>query len=237
MTINEILNEHSHRPWPIPQQKWQFYQEWNRVIFLHFKIDAKQLKHFVPQHLEIDCFEQQAWISIVAFDMNHVHPRNLPSLDLVSNFHEVNIRTYVKYKGKAGVYFLSIEASKKIAAFICRKLSALPYRFSEMERTDSSYKSYNKDKEDQLFIRFSPGNSILAPSPIELWLTERYAVFHDYNKDILSYHVHHPKWELKSIQISTLDFHYPQFQSLLKPKADMAHYAEGTQVLSWGKNI
>ena len=42
--------------------------------------------------------------------MEQIHPRLLPSIDSVSNFYELNIRTYVKSSGKPGVYFLSIEA-------------------------------------------------------------------------------------------------------------------------------
>ena len=34
---NEILKFNKHRPWPIPNKKWSFYQEWNNApyTFLH----------------------------------------------------------------------------------------------------------------------------------------------------------------------------------------------------------
>ena len=72
MKINEILNKTHHRPWSIPQETWKFYQEWNRVIFLHYKVNVKDLLRFIPEPLEVDLFEDEAWISLVGFDMKNI---------------------------------------------------------------------------------------------------------------------------------------------------------------------
>ena len=109
MKIKEILNQTNHRPWKIPNESWKFYQEWNRAVFLHWQVELSELKKFVPDELEIDLFDGKAWISVVAFTMEKIRPKYLPYFSPISNFDEINVRTYVKANGKSGVYFLSIE--------------------------------------------------------------------------------------------------------------------------------
>jgi len=139
MTIQEILNTTKHRPWKMPTNQWKFYQEWNNAIFLHYQVNLNELEKLVPEELEIDLFEGKPWISVVAFTMEKIRPKNLPYFSPISNFDEINIRTYVKSNHKSGVYFLSIEAGNKISCKVAKRLSELPYRFSEIKRTDKKY--------------------------------------------------------------------------------------------------
>ncbi|KAA1243670.1 YqjF family protein [Aquimarina sp. RZ0] len=155
MTINEIINTTKHRPWEIPARNWSFYQEWNQVIFLHWKVEYQELRKIIPDHLQIDLFEGSPWVSLVAFSMEKIRPGNFPSFNPISNFHEINIRTYVKLKNKAGVYFLSIEAANKISCKISRILSRLPCRYSKMNRNHQYYSSSNTRFGDSFeIIRF-----------------------------------------------------------------------------------
>lgn len=110
--MKSILKDIAHRPWPAPKETWQYYQEWNNAVFLHFQISFEDLLKWVPENLVLDSFEEKYYISIVAFTMKKVRPRYLPAFSPVSNFHEVNTRTYIDLKGKKGVYFLKIEAEK-----------------------------------------------------------------------------------------------------------------------------
>lgn len=71
-TIGEILNISSHRPWGMPHGTWRYYQEWNDVIFLHWQVDHHDLESFVPAGPEIDSFEGQYWVSLVAFSLSQL---------------------------------------------------------------------------------------------------------------------------------------------------------------------
>ncbi|MEP6361692.1 MAG: DUF2071 domain-containing protein [Balneola sp.] len=171
MTIQEILNTTEHRPWKIPTGNWKFYQEWNNVIFLHYQVDLTELKKFVPEELEIDLFEGKPWISVVAFTMEKIRPKNLPSFPPISDFDEINIRTYVKSNNKTGVYFLSIEGGKNFSCKVAKRVSELPYRFSEMNRTDTKYQSKNTQFNDRLEIEFSIGEEQIEKNELDKWLT------------------------------------------------------------------
>ena len=141
MTITEILNQTDHRPWKLPNQNWKFYQEWNRAVFLHWQTDLHELQKFVPEELQIDLYDDKPWISMVAFSMEKVRLKYLPAFAPISNFDEINIRTYVTYKGKAGVHFLSVEGGKRVSCAIAKGISEVPYRFSRMHREKGRYQS------------------------------------------------------------------------------------------------
>lgn len=231
--IKDILKKTDHRPWPINKDHWKYYQEWNDVIFLHWKVDLDALEEHIPKELEIDQFDGNAWISLVIFNMDRIHLYALPSFPPVSNFQEINIRTYVKYNGKSGVYFLSIEANKKVSCFIARLLSNLPYRHSSINRSNSFIQSSNKQFQDRLEVSYAHGSNINTPSDLDIWLTERYALFQDHKESILSYDIHHYRWPLQKINLIELDIDYQRFDKLLVGNPNLIHYSTGVQVLSW----
>ncbi|MGC3947595.1 MAG: DUF2071 domain-containing protein [Chryseolinea sp.] len=235
MTIDEILNITNHRPWPLPLTNWKYYQEWNNAIFLHWKVNAEVLRKFVPAELEIDMFEGTPWVSLVAFRMDKVRIRYLPSFAPISCFDEVNIRTYARYKNKAGVYFLSIEGGTALSCRLAKAMSELPYRYSRMSHTDSYYSSYNAPYGDKLEIDFKIGQPMSNKSDLDRWLTARYALFQDAGAFINEFEIHHVEWPTYEIDLQKLTVSYNRFGALLSRAPDASHYSTGVQVLGWGK--
>ena len=236
MTIREILNTTKHRPWKIPAESWKFYQEWNNAIFLHWQVELKELKKFVPKELEIDLFKGKPWVSVVAFTMEKIRPKNLPSFPPISDFDEINIRTYVKSNNKTGVYFLSIEGGTKLSCKVARGISELPYRYSKIKRTENQYIACNSEFNDKLEVEFSIGKEIKEKSELDKWLTERYALFQDTVKSINEYEIHHSEWPINKLDIKKLELDYPRFNKLINQNPDKIQYSDGVKVIAWGKH-
>lgn len=236
MKPSQILKQTLHRPFKFPQYPWKYYQEWNNAIFLHWKVDPNLISPYLPKHIELDCIDGRTWISLVAFDMNNIGIKNLPKPPYISNFHEINIRVYIKYKGKPSVYFLSMEGSKRLSCAVLKIASKFPYRYSKMQRTNSHYFSKNLVFNDSFKIEFNLNNDIITKDKTDIWLTERYAVFQDYKKDIIEYDVHHIEWPMQKITVKNLAVNYPRFNHLINSAPDKIHYSSGVQVLAWSKN-
>ena len=236
MEIKKILEHKNHRPWKLPNQQWKFYQEWNNAIFLHFKVDLIELKKHVPKELEIDLFKGKPWVSVVAFTMENIRPKNIPAFSPISNFHEINIRTYVKMNNKTGVYFLSIEGGKRLSCKIAKFISDLPYRYSIIERSSKIYSSINLNFKDELYFEFEIGEEIEYKSKLDNWLTERYALFQDTKKYINQYEIHHLPWLINDVELKNIKCNYPRFKTLLNNKPEKIQYSKGVKVLAWGKN-
>ncbi len=236
MNIREILNINSHRPWKMPTKGWKFYQEWNNAVFLHWQVECSELEKFVPKELEVDLYHGTPWVSLVAFTMEKIRPKNVPSFPPISNFDEINIRTYVKSKNKTGVYFLSIEGGNNLSCKVAKVISGLPYRYSRIKRSKYQYQSNNTNFSDRLNIEFSIGEEIITKSLLDKWLTERYALFQDTEKSMNEFEIHHLEWPLQEIEFKNIEFNYPRFNQLINNKPDKIHYSPGVQVIAWGKH-
>lgn len=169
--------------------------------------------------------------------MEKIRPANLPSFPLISNFDEINIRTYVKKDSKAGVYFLSIEGGTRISCHIARILSELPYRYSKIKRTGPLYQSENAQLGDKMEIKYKVGPEIKEKAALDRWLTERYALFQDTETSINEFEIHHIEWPTHKVDIEEIDIEYPRFSRLLNNLPDRTHYSTGVQVIAWDRKI
>ena len=100
-------------------------QTWNDLLFAHWPIPFAQLRPLVPDSLTLDTFDGQCWIGVVPFWMSGVRARGLPALPGFSRLPELNVRTYVTYGGKPGVYFFSLDITSHLAVWGARTLLSL----------------------------------------------------------------------------------------------------------------
>ncbi|MCB0663944.1 MAG: DUF2071 domain-containing protein [Saprospiraceae bacterium] len=233
MSTKEILLDTNHRPWPLPANNWSYYQEWVNPVFLHWFVDADALQLLLPSDLQVDTMDGKAWISLVAFSMENIRPRGIMSFPPVSNFLELNVRTYVKFEGKPGVYFLSIEGGKWLSCFLANKLSELPYRPSTMRMDRHTFSSQNDEFQDQLSFEYALGPVVKSKTKLDVWLTERYALFQDTPTHVNAFELHHAPWQLHEVSISHLKVDYPRFNNFLKGAPQKVHFSPGVKVLSW----
>ncbi len=234
----ELLKSTDHRSWLPSEKSWSFYQEWNDAVFLHWEVPYDELRTLVPDELTIDHFEGKYYVSIVAFKMEKIRPRHLPSVSFISNFYEINVRTYVTAEEKSGVYFINIEASSSLSAFICRKLSGLPYEKASISRTEHSYISHNAKKQFDLNIKFEPNNDAYQKSQLDSWITEKYCLYIKSKNKVFRFQTHHKEWEIQQMTISNLKVKY--YVGELKLEADNLdsfHYSKGVKVIAWNKEL
>ena len=71
---------------------------------------------------------------------------------------------------------------------------------------------------------------------LDLWLTERYALFQKKKSVINEFDIHHTPWNILNINSLDLKVEYPPFQLFLNENPKKAHYSKGVQVLAWNSN-
>jgi uncharacterized protein len=234
-STRELLKTTAHRPWDLPRGSWQFYQEWHHAVFFHWPVDKHELQEMLPKELEIDLYQGQAWISLIVFGIRNIRPRFLPSIPAISDIDEINIRTYIKYKGKRGIYFFSLEASKWFPCLLAKFFVELPYRQSRIRSSQNSYNSYNLELGDTMHIEFKVQEEKKQATVFDRWLTERYVSYQDNNSGkINALEIHHFQWPLYKIELNKCFVRYNRFRSLIHDQPQLAHYSPGVQVLSWG---
>ena len=64
--------------------------------------------------------------------------RYLPPLPPTSEFLELNVRTYVKFRDKSGVFFFSLDAANPLAVEVARVWYLLPYFHAQMAKRENA---------------------------------------------------------------------------------------------------
>lgn len=169
-----------------PVGRWAVAMRWRNLLFAHWPVDAIELRPLIPEGLEIDTFEGQAWIGIVPFHLT-IRYRWMP---LALSFPEVNVRTYVRRGEQTGVWFLSLDAHSRLAVSVARRQYALPYHVARMKMRSEetangpriSFTSQRRSESSvnaSLDMEYRPIGEAFCPEPgtLEYWLTERYSLF------------------------------------------------------------
>ncbi len=71
------------------------YQSWQELLFLHWDFPIDEVQATLPPELKVDSWDGRAWIGVVPFWMRGIRPRGCPAVPGISNFLELNLRTYV----------------------------------------------------------------------------------------------------------------------------------------------
>lgn len=224
---------HAHRPWPLPDRPHTFYQQWNRVWFLHYRLSPDLLQPLLPPGLDLHLFQGSAWASVVGFTMQAARLRTLPYPQL--NFDELNLRTYAIRDGKPGVYFLSIEGGSPLSCHATRAFTGLPYEPAAIRRTEkevSTFDSRNSRKNRHVAIGYRPGPQLQADE-LDEFLTERYCLYHGKGSVLRRFEVHHDRWPLQELHILDLRIDFTLGPIHLTGRPERAAYCEGVEVIAW----
>jgi uncharacterized protein YqjF (DUF2071 family) len=203
--VHPALQRTAHRPWPLPEGPWSWRQSWCDLLFAHWPVDARRLRPLVPPPLTLQEFDGTAWLGVVPFRMEGVMRRPLPDVPGMSAFPELNVRTYVEHRGRAGVWFLSLDATNPVAVWAARRFFHLPYHRARIEVAAAGpqvrYVCRRASDPDVGFAaEYEPRSEPYAAGAgsLEHFLTERYCLFAQTKAGRLSRtDVHHAPWPLQ----------------------------------------
>jgi uncharacterized protein YqjF (DUF2071 family) len=220
---------------------WVMTQRWNDLLFLHYQIAPDKLRALVPEVLTLDTYQQRAWVSITPFWMNHLRPPGIPSLPFVSQFCEINVRTYVTFGGKPGVYFFSLDASHLSAVWGARIFYRLPYWHASMKlkgrggpTIDFRTKRNHGPKPAELRASYGPIAPYFQARAVSLehFLTERYCLYSASRKRLYRAEIHHLPWELHPAAVELELNTMAQTVGIELPAApDLTHFSRSLKVL------
>lgn len=210
----DTLKEVEHRPYSVVSDSpWIMNQVWANLLFAHWSVDLAVMRRLVPSELELDLFEGKAYLGVVPFEMREVSPRFVPSMPWISWFPELNVRTYVRHKGRAGVYFFSLDAGNPLAVYLACQLYHLPYYNADMccKQQGEKFVYTSKRKKSsttagngnfQLDVTYWPCGPVYLSQPgtLDSFLTERYCLFTTHDGNVYCGQIHHKPWPLRPAQ-------------------------------------
>jgi uncharacterized protein YqjF (DUF2071 family) len=201
---SKSLEHLGHRPWPPPTRGWVMGQTWEELLFAHWRVPVETLREHVPADLEIDEHDGSAWLGITPFRVTGLRARGTLPLPFVSEFLELNVRTYVRAEEKPGIWFFSLDASSRLAVQAARRSYRLPYFHARMSAPKRNgwieYDCARVDEAGRVFsgrYRADGEVSTAEPGSLESFLTERYCLYTVDRGGTYRAEIHHEPWPLQ----------------------------------------
>lgn len=239
----DISPKTDHRDWPLPSEPWLLFQRWHHALFLHWQVKASQLREALPEKLRpyLDFHNGVAWLGIVPFMLRDQRARALPMLPGVSEFSEVNVRTYILYKDRPGVYFFSLDAANPLAVLGARVGLDMPYCSAEMRllETPEEFRMISRRLQPPkatLDVRYRPSGPAFYGERGSLahWFAERYCFYNvNANGELYRVENHHEPWELRDAKVEVTQNTMAHALGFELGTPPLAHYSRGVDVVFW----
>ena len=191
--------------------QWIIQQKWSDVLFVSFEVDYDLLRSELPKDLEVDTFNGKAYLSIVPFVMSDIRFFFTPPLPF-SKLSELNLRTYVRYKNKPGIYFFTLDSDHRVGNFLAQKIFNLPYRYAILN-VDIDNDIYNVQSKNSLSLKVRITDNKIV-TDLSNWITERYCLYNIVDEKVSRGNVLHPTWNLKEAELINIDDQFSKLFNL-----------------------
>jgi uncharacterized protein YqjF (DUF2071 family) len=171
--------------------------------------------------------------------MTGVRGRWLPPIPGTSRFAELNVRTYVRFGGKPGVFFFSLDAASRAAVWGARTTYHLPYFYARMKVSEANgqlrYESFRNDGA-QFRGAYRPVGPVQlrTPGTLERWLTERYCLYTVFQGSVFRAEIHHAQWPLQDAEADIATNTMASAAGIsLRQTPPLLHFSKRLDVLIW----
>lgn len=196
-----------------PRRAHVMLQRWETLAFLHWRWDAAAVQRTLPAGLTVDTCQGDAWLAIVPFAMRGIRPRFCPPVSGISDFLELNVRTYVRdARGRPGVWFYSLDCDQPVAVWTARTLFHLPYQHARMAASVADgwidYRCQRRgDVATHFRYRLGDQPAAAEPGTLAFFLAERYLLLCQTPRGLRCGQVHHAPYPLVDVTLAAWDAH------------------------------
>jgi len=186
-------------------------QLWRHLGFFHWPVEPDLISAVLPPGIDVDTFDGVAYLGLVPFTMVGTRPPFLPALPGFSDFHEVNVRTYVHVGGRdPGVWFFSLDASSHLAVSGARALYKLPYFHASIamavhqDPIDVIDFRSSRNGAANLRCTYQPTGEVrpAQPDTLEFFLVERYLLYSWDGRRLRTARVFHQPYPLQTARLN-----------------------------------
>lgn len=222
-----------------PDKNPFIHQDWQNILFMHFKIDPEIIQKTLPKGLFVDTYDRKAYLSLVAFFMNDVRLCRLTMFPGLCNFIEVNVRTYVHDdNGNTGVWFYSLDLNSLFGAKVARAGYSLPYIYTHLQgqHLADGYEIKGRRRGENVHMHFSyePATTdyaVVNPNSLDFFLIERYLLFTKRRGNVYIGQVHHEPYQVSPAKVLAYRSNLLESHGFENAEPiDLYHYTPGVSV-------
>ncbi len=227
---------------------------WENLIMANYEVNPDVLTPYLPHGVQLDFYNNKAYLSLVGFMFKQTSLFNLP-IPFLGTFEEINLRFYVKrVEGdtvKRGVVFINETVPYKIVAWLANKLykehyTAIPTK-NEIEISNLfknvQYKWKINKEWNHIAVNAASKNEQMLAGSVEEFIFEHYYGYTKINSTLSQeYKVNHPRWLVNKVMDYSVDCNFTSmygndFSFLNNHQPDSVILAEGSPVtVKWKRN-
>jgi len=227
--------------------------EWRKLIMANYEIDPGILKKYIPAGTELDTWNDKYYVSLVGFMFLKTKLGGI-TIPFHSNFPEVNLRFYVRYKSgkdwKRGVVFINEFVPKPAITFVANHLykeryvtCTMKHKWEIGKQLIVGYYWKKNNKWNELEVTANSKLNEIKQGSKEEFITEHYWGYSAVDKNKTGeYEVAHPRWDIYPIEDHKIDCDFKQsygndFDILDHLQPASVFLAEGSPVTIFTKKI
>jgi uncharacterized protein len=198
----------------VPRPPWPFLTaRWTNVLLATFAVSPELLIARIPEGLELDLREGQAYVSLVCFDFVDTRVLGIPWPGF-RHFSEVNLRFYVRRGEERGVVFVREFVPNRFVAWLARTLYNEPYVATTMrsavanepERIRVEHRLSFAGRTHTVFAVADKPAYVPEPTSVEAFFKEHHWGYGKTRRGrTLRYHVWHPVWAVYPVRETHID--------------------------------
>lgn len=194
------------------------------VTMLHFGLPPQVVQALTPYPVHTHPGDDPdgpplAWITLVMFELRRMRiplgrcpvaePITRALLRPISDHRFVNLRTYVRHRGRPGIYFIAEWLNNRLAVALGPATFGLPYRFApviaprRVVAREGTLAWQIDDPTDatntQPTAGACSGGAPAAPGTIDHFLLERYTAFTRLRGKPRCFHIRHEPWPIRRV--------------------------------------
>ena len=221
--------------------------EWRKLAMANYALDPVILQKFIPFKTEIDLWNGTCYVSLVGFMFLNTKLKGV-KIPFHTNFEEVNLRFYVRYKDgsewKRGVVFIKEIVPKPALTFVANaiyneKYETMPMNHSwEINSTHITVEyGWKKETWQNFRVRGNTTPTEINVGSEEEFITEHFWGYTKINDQRTNeYGVEHPRWNVYpiddySIQVDFRQIYGKEFSFLTNEKPKSVFLAEGSEII------
>ncbi|MDZ4757653.1 MAG: DUF2071 domain-containing protein [Bacteroidota bacterium] len=221
--------------------------EWRKLAMVNYAVDRKVLGKYLPYKTELDIWRDTCYVSLVGFMFLNTKIKGF-KIPFHTNFEEVNLRFYVRYKDnsewKRGVVFIKEIVPKPALSFVANVVYSENYETMPM-----SHEWAINNGQQSIEYKWKKGNwnsfKVIAGTTelkIEAGSEEEFITEHYWgytqidNLKTSEYGVEHAKWNVYKIESYDINVEFGKvygqdFEFLNHEKPVSVFLAEGSEII------
>ena len=234
---------------PVWDRRTVLRQKWTELAYFHWRYEPGVVQSFLPPGVTVDTHDGAAWVGLIPFEMRRVQLGPTPPVPWLSDFIEINVRTYVTdAHGRRGVWFFSLDVPRSAIVAVARSFFSLPYCWADCRHVrDGDHHEYAMARRRPHASRptasmsFTVGDRIPEDrlDALDHFLTARWALLTTRRSQVLYGAVHHPPWPLHDVGELEITQNVVEAAGLPRPTGPVhARYSPGVDVqIGWLERV